>query len=149
MTYFLCYTIITKLKEGIIMFGNYGYGYPNYLGNYQQQPQVQQQQPIMPKTNKVFVTSLDDAMARAVEPNSETLYLHQDRNLIFDIKTDMQGKKTWKAYEFKEYVEQEKTPVNAQQMQPQDFVSKETFEAFKSEIKANFDDLKSKIEVVE
>lgn len=75
------------------MFGNYGYGYPNYLGNYQQQPQVQQQQPIMPKTNKVFVTSLDDAMARSVEPNSETLYLHQDRNLIFDIKTDMQGKK--------------------------------------------------------
>ena len=149
MTYFLCYTIITKLKEGIIMFGNYGYGYPNYLGNYQQQVQPQQAQPIMPKTNKVFVTSLDDAMARAVEPNSETLYLHQDRNLIFDIKTDMQGKKTWKAYEFKEYVEQEKTPVNAQQMQPQDFVSKETFEAFKSEMKANFDDLKSKIEVVE
>lgn len=49
-------------------------------------------------------------MARSVEPNSEYIYLHQDKNLIMEVKTDIQGKKTWKVYEFKEYVEPANEP---------------------------------------
>jgi hypothetical protein len=130
------------------MFGN---NYPNYLGNYSYPTyqgnnyQPQQAQPIMPKTNKVFVTSLDDALSRAVEPNSESIYLHQDKNIIFDVKTDMQGRKTWKAYEFKEYIEQEKAPADTKESQGKDFVSKEEFEAFKGEIQASFKELKEKV----
>lgn len=133
------------------MFGTNNY--PNYLGNYSYPTyqgnnyQPQQAQPIMPKTNKVFVTSLDDALSRAVEPNSESIYLHQDKNIIFDVKTDMQGRKTWKAYEFKEYIEQEKAPVSSQESQGKDFVSKEEFEAFKGEIQASFKELKDKVVV--
>lgn len=67
---------------------NYPYGFnattyqpqPYFQQPYQPQPyqQFQPQQAAQPKTNKVFVTSLDDALSRVCEPNSEMLYLHQD-----------------------------------------------------------------------
>lgn len=47
-----------------------------------------------PKTNKLFVTSVEEAMARPVEPNTELVYLHQDQPLLIEVYTDAQGKKT-------------------------------------------------------
>lgn len=47
------------------------------------------------KTNKVFVTSLEDALARPAEAGSEYVYLHQDKPLLYEVKTDMQGRKTY------------------------------------------------------
>lgn len=68
-------------------FGNFGY--QNVF-----QPQVA---PSI-KTNKIFVTSLDDAMARFAEPNTEIIYWHQDQPLIFEIKTDGQGRKGYRTF---------------------------------------------------
>ena len=91
-------------------FGQPAYGNMNYGGyipqmNYgQQQPPVQPVQPQMqqaqslPKTNKIFVTSLDDALNRPAEYNSVMVYIHQDKPLLFEITTDPFGKKTHKTF---------------------------------------------------
>lgn len=55
------------------------------------QPQQTAQMPI--KTNKILVTSLDDALNRPAEPNSANVYYHQDEPFAFQIYTDWEGKK--------------------------------------------------------
>lgn len=110
------------------MFNNYPYQQPNYQGyynNYQQQVQPQ------PKTNKVWVTSLEDAMARSVEPNSEYIYLHQDKPLLIEVKTDGQGRKTTRVMELKDYVEQPKHETAMP-----NFPTREEFDGLKAEIQA-------------
>ena len=110
------------------MFNN-NYPYQNpYHGymNHFQQP-IQQI-----KTNKVWVISLEDAMARSVDPNSEYIYLHQDKPLLIEVKTDMQGKKTARVMELKDYIEQPK-PENTI---PNDFPTREEFDGLKAEIQA-------------
>lgn len=117
------------------MFNNFPYQQPNYQGYYNNyQPQVQPQI----KTNKVWVTSLEDAMARSVEPNSEYIYLHQDKPLLIEVKTDSQGKKTTRVLELKDYIEQPKTETSMSN----NFPTREEFEGLKAEIQA----LKSKLE---
>lgn len=93
-------------------YGNYGYGY--------------QPQPMQPKTNKIFVTSLEEALARPSEPNSEIIYLHQNEPLLFEIVTDMQGRKAVKT--FRLGVEEKSKPQ-------EDYVSRAEFEAFKAQFK--------------
>ena len=63
------------------------------------------------RTNKIFVTSLEDALNRNAEPNSEVVYLHQDQNLLFEIKTDMQGRKTYQTYQFAPYKAENAAPA--------------------------------------
>lgn len=71
-----------------------------------QQPVQQAQTPIQPqlqaRSNKVFVTSIEDATARYADPNTEIIYLHQDKPFIFEVFTDWQGKKTVRTYRFEE-----------------------------------------------
>lgn len=69
---------------------NYGYPYPTY-------PQMQ------PRTNKIFVTSLEDALNRPADPNSEVIYLDQDKPFLYQVMNDMQGRKTYKTFELTEY----------------------------------------------
>lgn len=117
------------------MFNSFPYQQPNYQGYYNNyQPQVQPQL----KTNKVWVTSLEDAMARSVEPNSEYIYLHQDKPLLIEVRTDGQGRKTTRVMELKDYVEQIKTETTM----PNNFPTREEFEGLKAEIQA----LKNKLE---
>ena len=111
------------------MYNNYPYQQPNFQGyynNYQQQVQPQ------PKTNKVWVTSLEDAMARSVEPNSEYIYLHQDKPLLIEVRTDGQGRKTTRVMELKDYVEQPKPEMPM----PNNFPTREEFDGLKAEIQA-------------
>jgi hypothetical protein len=122
------------------MYNNYSYQNP-YQGYMNQYQQVQQPQL---KTNKVWVTSLEDAMARSVEPNSEYIYLHQDKPLLIEVKTDMQGKKTARVLELKDYVEKPNEPPKPKKVISKDFASKEDLEALKSEIQT----LKDKVESV-
>lgn len=77
-----------------------------YNGNYQAiQPTIQPIQQSVPqlRTNKVFVTSLEDALSRYAEPNTLMIYRHQDEKFEYEIMTDAQGKKTYKTIELKEY----------------------------------------------
>jgi hypothetical protein len=110
------------------MYNNYSYQNP-YQGYMNQYQQVQQPQL---KTNKVWVTSLEDAMARSVEPNSEYIYLHQDKPLLIEVRTDGQGRKTTRVMELKDYVEQPK-PENTM---PNNFPTRQEFEVLQGKIKA-------------
>lgn len=110
------------------MFNNNPYQQPNYQGYYNNY----QQQAFQPKTNKVWVTSLEDAMARSVEPNSEYIYLHQDKPLLIEVKTDSQGRKTTRVMELKDYVEQPKPEMPM----PNNFPTREEFNGLKAEIQA-------------
>lgn len=123
-------------------FNNY-YGQPNY-GNYTYQPNYQsvmpqplQQQPQMPiqnnnapKTNKIFVTSLEEAMNKSVEPNSVIIYLHQDLPLLFEITTDFFGKRTYKTFDILESVQ--KPPTNSQEQEIVDMSSYVTKDKYKA-----------------
>lgn len=122
------------------MYNNYGYPY-GYLNYQQPQQQHQIQQPLPPKSNKIWVTSLEDALARAVEPNSEYIYLHQDQPLLIEVKTDIQGKKVTRVLELKDYV-QHSVPQN---VVANDFPTREEFDGIKAEIQA----LKQKIETTQ
>ena len=74
------------------------YGNTPYMGNYQPQ-MAQQTQPAQMRTNKIFVTSLEDALNRYAEPNTIMIYRHQDENFEYEIITDGQGRKSYKTLE--------------------------------------------------
>lgn len=90
-------------------YGNYGsYPQPNYQPSMsqpiqsQQQMQAQAQANNAPKTNKIFVPSLDVALSMPTEPNSVMIYLHQDLPLLFEISTDFFGRKASRTFDLSE-----------------------------------------------
>lgn len=103
--------------------------YQGYYANYQPTQSVQASQP---KTNKIWVTSLEDAMSKPVEPNSEYIYLHQDKPLLIEVRTDNQGRKSTRVLELKAYVEETKPET----IMPNNFPTREEFEGLKAEIQA-------------
>ena len=131
------------------MAGNYGiygaYGMGTY-GNNQpynsgfQQPQVVQPQPQL-RTNKVFVTSLEDALNRYAEPNTIMVYRHQDEKFEYEIMTDMQGKKTYKTLVLADY----STAEPRKDTNPANYLTIDAFDA----LQAKFDSLESKVESLE
>lgn len=46
-------------------------------------------------TNKIYVTSLEDALNRMASRGTEMVYFHQDSNEFYVVKTDFDGRKTW------------------------------------------------------
>lgn len=124
------------------MYNNFSYPY-GYMNNNYQSP-YQQTQITQLKTNKIWVTSLEDALSKSVEPNSEYIYLHQDKPLLIEVKTDMQGKKTTRVLELKDYVEKPNEPSKPKKTPSKEFVSKEELDDLKAEIQA----LKDKIESI-
>lgn len=90
----------------------------NFMGGFPQQPQqpnfnngygyggmfngMQPQAP-SPKTNVILVTSLEDALSRYAEPNSNMVYFDQDKPLAYNIMTDIQGRKTHKTLDLSEH----------------------------------------------
>lgn len=68
------------MNNPIYPYGNLsGYGYQSYGAT-------------QPTTNKIYVTSLEDAMARYAGPNSTMIYVLQDESTVFEIYTDLQGR---------------------------------------------------------
>lgn len=126
------------------------YAQPNYggfnpqtspqMGNMQGMNNYQPQQPPT-RTNMVFVTSLEDALQKTNMPNCNLLFLHQDKPLLFNIISDDMGKKTYSVYELKEYKEEK---ADEPKQEPQaDFVTKEEFETYQSQMVATINKLKS------
>ena len=69
-------------------------GYPDYSNISWPQPQNNiWGSPL--KTNKILVTSLDEAIAKSNERNSEMYYWDQSKPVIYVIKTDVNGVKSW------------------------------------------------------
>lgn len=105
----------------------------NYYGGYQQpyQPQPyqqQQQQRLPPTTNKVYVVSLEDALSRFSTPNTVMIYILQDDSAVFEIFTDEQGRKAYKA---KKLVDIQEQPNGGG-----DLVTRQEFEELKKAIEA-------------
>lgn len=46
-------------------------------------------------SNLMFVTSLDEALIRTNNRNSDMVYFHQNENVIYRVKVDEYGQKTW------------------------------------------------------
>ena len=53
------------------------------------------QQQLPTSTNKIFVTSLEIALSKACNFNSEMIYFDQNKPVFYVIKTDSIGRKEW------------------------------------------------------
>lgn len=60
-----------------------------------------------PITNKTFVNSLQDALNRWSDYNSEMVYFDWYKNVIYNVITDGQGRKTYKIFDVMEHKEPE------------------------------------------
>ena len=63
--------------------------YPSYPSN---------QMPL--NTNLAFVTSLDEALARSNSRGSDIVYFHQDKDIFYRVKVDMEGRKSWMEFAY-------------------------------------------------
>lgn len=101
-----------------------------YNGNLQPQ-MAQQPQPTPMRTNKIYVTSLEDALNRYAEPNTVMVYRHQDEKFEYEIMTDAQGKKSYKTLQLGDYSAQ-----NCEKQENADIISRKEFDVLKSRLEA-------------
>lgn len=121
-------------------------GYNNNQGNYMGQqsftpqsanyaPQMQsQQQPAQMNTNKIYVTGVEDARARQLPPNSDFIFLDNDKPLLYRKTVDATGKMEIKAFKISEYTETEAAPASAPAVDMSQFVSVEEFKTVQTEM---------------
>lgn len=119
-------------------FGGYnGFAPQGYTNPYAPQtPLTMANTPLQPQTNKIYVTSGDDALNRFAQPNSVTMYVQQDETAIFEVATDQQGRKSIKTFNLTPY-----TAPTTEKTSKADYVLRSEFESVQAEIKA----LKSKL----
>ena len=106
-------------------------------GNYTPTAQPQQQQPQQPpqmNTNKIYVTGIDDARARQLPPNSDFIFLDNDKPLLYRKTVDATGKMEIKAFKISEYTETEAAPASAPAVDMSQFVSVEEFKGVQAEM---------------
>lgn len=84
----------------------------------------------VPKTNKIYVTSLDDALLRYADNNTIMVYIQQDEQAIFEIFTDMQGRKSYKIRKLSDYEQ----PQIQTKEQSNDYVTRQEFENLETKI---------------
>lgn len=115
-------------------------------GNYTPQTPTQQQ-PAQMNTNKIYVTGIDDARARQLPPNSDFIFLDNDKPLLYRKTVDATGKMEIKAFKISEYTETEAAPASAPAVDMSQFVSMEEFKGVQAEmgrIKRTIDSLLKK-----
>lgn len=105
----------------------------NYTPQTPSQPQVQQQ-PAQMNTNKIYVTGIDDAKARQLPPNSDFIFLDNDKPLLYRKTVDATGKMEIKAFKISEYTETEAAPASAPAVDVSQFVSVEEFKTVQTEM---------------
>ena len=102
-------------------------------GNYATQAQPQQQ-PAQMNTNKIYVTGVEDARARQLPPNSDFIFLDNDKPLLYRKTVDATGKMEIKAFKISEYTETEAAPASAPAVDMSQFVSVEEFKTVQTEM---------------
>lgn len=128
----------------MVNYGNYGgygfnatsmptatqpYGYP--VSPYAQQ----QSQPKQVETNKIYVSGIDDVKMRMLPPNSEYIFLDNEKSLLYQKKVDANGQFEVKAYEISEYKGNTAT-VDQQSIDLSNYVPRSEFTALQDEIRA-------------
>ncbi len=127
-------------------YSNYtqpNYGAVNYGGyqaqpNYPQQP-MQQVQPVQTvpaqavpqNVNKIYVTSLEDALGRFANVNTITVYHLQDESAEIEVATDGFGKKSYKMRKLSDF-----SPVETKSDTQAKYVTEEQFSGLENRIKA-------------
>ena len=115
--------------------GNYTGQAPFATQNGNFAPQTQpQQQPAQMNTNKIYVTGIDDARARQLPPNSDFIFLDNDKPLLYRKTVDATGKMEIKAFKISEYTETEAAPASAPAVDMSQFVSVEEFKTVQTEM---------------
>ena len=109
-------------------------------GNYVPQTQPQQQLAQM-NTNKIYVTGIDDARARQLPPNSDFIFLDNDKPLLYRKTVDATGKMEIKAFKISEYTETEVAPAPAPAVDMSQYVSVKDFNSEMNRIKKTIDGL--------
>lgn len=90
------------------------------IQNNAQMAQMSPYQGVPIKTNKLFVTGVEEAINRSTEFNSETIYFHQDLPIMYEVAVDMKGRKEVYTYDVKAQSnpqQNKETNENAQQKQ--------------------------------
>lgn len=103
------------------------YGYPFM-------PQAQPQQAQV-NTNKIYVSGIEDAKMRMLPPNSEYVFLDNEKSILYQKKVDANGQFEVKAYTISEY----KGDLGVQNQSAVDlsgYVPRAEFEALQAELKA-------------
>lgn len=119
------------------------YGYNNNYGMYYQNQMQQQPQPTQPQqanTNEIFVNGYEDVRNRALPPNSNYIFLDNDKALLYEKIVDSKGQFEVKVYEIKEKTHQ-KGEEGQNVMDLSGFVKTSEFDAFKEEIKNELEKL--------
>ena len=68
--------------------------------------------PYGPTTNMIYVTSIDEALMRTTQRNSESVYFDQDRPVFYRVKVDQDGRKAWQMFEYTQPNPDLNTPAN-------------------------------------
>ena len=76
------------------MSGFYGDQFNNWSNPYAQQTQPQWGTPQL-KTNKILVTSLEEAISKATDRYSETYFFDQNKPVFYIVRVDMNMVKSW------------------------------------------------------
>lgn len=90
-----------------------GWGQPRQYGGYNMPMQPQ------PRlvTNAIFVTSLEEALIKTNERNSDMIYFHQDKNEFYRVKVDAEGRKSWAAFPYNLPSQEDNTPATKADIQ--------------------------------
>ena len=130
------------------MANNYGYQphYPNGFQNYMPQTPSylngynvpQYQQPT--NTNKIFVNGIEDVKGRYLPPNSNVLFLDNEKPVIYEKIVDGTGRYDVKVYEFKE-----KQDENGQKVQDSTNLSNYVKTTDLDPIKSKIQDIETKL----
>ena len=92
-----------------IPYQNFGFNnYNPYLQNYmnQQMPVQQQMQP-QTNTNKIYVSGIDDVKGRYLQPNSDVMFIDNDKPLLYEKIVDSKGQFEIKVFDVSTHKEDE------------------------------------------
>lgn len=99
------------------------YNFNNPYGNYGMQNQMQNQR----QSNKIYVSGIEGARSYQMMPNSEMIFLDDNQSIIYDVLTDIQGKRTINVYDVVPHKSEEEIKLSQ-------FATKEELEVLKQEI---------------
>lgn len=110
--------------NGFDPLNNTNYTYGNQVQNNtwgQPRPYSSYVPPVQPQprlvTNAIFVTSLEEALIKTTERNSDMIYFHQDKNEFYRVKVDLDGRKSWAAFPYSSTNQEENAPATKADIQ--------------------------------
>lgn len=109
------------------------YGYPFGQTPYPQQ--MQQPQPQQVSTNKTYVSGIEDVKLMKLPPNSEYIFLDNEKSVLYQKKVDANGQFEVKAYEITECKGNTAT-VGSQSVDLSNYVPRSEFDTLQGEISA-------------